>query len=821
MPSRSRSAFLSSLLVLALTLAVVPTGQAAASWQSPPSPIDRILDAELPPQVSFSPDRRWMAELSRPSLPPMAELAAPIVKVAGTRLDPRTNGPAREYAYTSLSLRPLERGPSRRVALPADARIRNLRWAPDRDRLSFTLTGDTGIELWVVDVPNGQPRRLTGPVLNATMGNPCDWLPGDDGLVCLFVPGDRGAVPAEQLVPDGPVIEESSGRKAPARTYQNLLASPRDEALMEHYMTSTVEQVSLSGERRLLVEPGLVADVAVSPDGRYLLVETVHRPYSYQVPMSRFPLRSEVLDRDGRQVHLVSDLPLAESVPMKFGSTRTGRRSIGWRSDAPATLAWVEALDGGDAGRKAEVRDAVYLHEAPFRGEPRLLWKSELRFGGVTWGRDDVALVSEWWFDTRTTRTWKMNPSNPSEPFVKVEDRNYQDAYADPGNPVMERGRYGRSVIKLDASGDSMLLTGRGASPEGVHPFLDRMDLTTGKTERLWRSADPHYESVVAVLDDKGKRFITRRQSRQEPPNYFLRKGRKRAEQLTFARDHAPELAGLQKELLRYDRADGVELSATLYLPPGHDPKRDGPLPTVFWAYPREFKSKKTASQVTTSENTFSRPGGSSVMFLLTQGYAVLSGPTMPIIGEGDVEPNDTFVEQLVTSAEAAVEKVVSMGVADRDRIAIGGHSYGAFTAVHLLAHTDLFRAGIARSGAYNRTLTPFGFQGEQRSFWQATDTYVKLSPFSHAAKVDEPLLLTHGADDSNSGTYPVQSERLYRAIKGLGGTVRWVVLPNEDHGYRSREAVGHVLWEMTEWLNRHVKTAPPRESKPTGTSAM
>jgi dipeptidyl aminopeptidase/acylaminoacyl peptidase len=211
------------------------------------------------------------------------------------------------------------------------------------------------------------------------------------------------------------------------------------------------------------------------------------------------------------------------------------------------------------------------------------------------------------------------------------------------------------------------------------------------------------------------------------------------------------------------------------------------------------------AGQVTKTENGFTRPHFTSILFLLTQGFAVLDDPTLPIIGEGETEPNDTYVEQLIAGAEAAIEYVVERGIGDRDRLAIGGHSYGAFTTVNLLAHTNLFKLGIARSGAYNRTLTPFGFQGEQRNFWEAADTYTQIAPFTHAHKITAPLLLIHGANDSNRGTYPIQTERLYEALKGLGATVRWVELPLEDHSYRSQEGVGHVLWEMVRWCKQYL----------------
>jgi dipeptidyl aminopeptidase/acylaminoacyl peptidase len=195
---------------------------------------------------------------------------------------------------------------------------------------------------------------------------------------------------------------------------------------------------------------------------------------------------------------------------------------------------------------------------------------------------------------------------------------------------------------------------------------------------------------------------------------------------------------------------------------------------------------------------------------MLTQGYAIFDGPTMPIVGKGETA-NDTYVEQLVTSAQAAVDKAVEMGIADRDRIGVGGHSYGAFMTANLLAHSEIFRAGVARSGAYNRTLTPFGFQNERRTFWEVPQVYSRMSPFFYADKINEPILLIHGEMDDNSGTFPIQSERLFMALKGHGATVRYVTLPYEAHGYLARESVLDTAAEMLNWLDKWVKGAAPR----------
>jgi dipeptidyl aminopeptidase/acylaminoacyl peptidase len=610
---------------------------------------------------------------------------------------------------------------------------------------------------------------------------------------------------ARPTTPIGPIVQESEGREAPNRTYQDLLETPADAALFEHYATSQIALVTLDGTVTNIGEPGIHGDVDPSPNGEYLYVATVHRPFSYVVTARSFPTRLAVWDMTGQAVKELADLPLRDNVSTAFDAVAPGPRSVSWRADAPATLVWVEAMDGGEASKPADTRDKMLALAAPFNGEPTTLLESDTRIRGVQWVRQDLALVGDRWWRTRQTRTWMINPASPGTPAL-LFDRSYEDRYNDPGSFEMTTTSNGTRVVLTTPDGKSAYLTGQGASPQGDMPFLDRIDLTTKKVTRLWRSAPPKYEVAVSLLDPNAQRVITRQESVTEPPNYYIRELRRnRVARLTNFPDPAPQFAGIEPKLITYTRDDGVQLSATMYLPPGYD-STQGPLPFLFWAYPREFKTAAAAAQVQGSPHRFVRPGGSSHLFLLTQGYGILDGPTMPIVGEGDKEPNDSYVQQLVASAKAAVDKIVDMKVADRNRIAIGGHSYGAFMTANLLAHSDLFTAGIARSGAYNRTLTPFGFQQEERPYWEAPEIYFQMSPFNFAHTIKEPILLIHGMADNNSGTFPVQSERMYAALMGNGATVRYVQLPAESHGYRARESVGHTLWEMATWLDTHVK---------------
>ena len=798
--------------VLIAALGGPALAQDGLAYQQPPAPIADILDRKPTPTPSLSPDRTTLALFDRSNLPPIAELAEPMLRLGGYRINPRNNGPANSRVswLTGLSFQPVAGGAPRVVALPAGARFTSPNWSPDGRAVAFLMDAPTGLELWVADVGSGQARKLTEARVNAAAGGAFDWLPDSSGLMARMVPQGRGAAPDVSRPPSGPTVEESMGRAAPVRTYQDLLSNAGDEALFEHYFTSQLTVVPLHGRARTVGEPAVHLGASVSPDGRYLLKTTVKQPWSYVVPARLFPTEVVVTDLQGRVVHRVADLPLRDDIPTAFDATAPGPRSAQWRADAPSTLVWAEAQDGGDPRTPAEVRDRVLMLAAPFSGEPTRLIDLPERYSGITWGDGDTALVYTRWFTTRHETRYVVDPSNPGAGRMLLE-RNYQDRYNDPGFPVTEANAAGFPVARFTPDG-RILMTGDGATREGEYPFLAAMDLTSGESERLWTSATGDYETVVGVLDDEARRLVTRRETRNDPPNLYVRNlDGQSADALTTFPDPAPQLAGVTRQLITYTRDDGVRLSGTLYLPAGYDKDRDGPLPLVMWAYPAEFTDAAVAGQVVDTANRFVRPGGSSHLFLLTQGYAVLDDPSMPIVGVDGAEPNDTYIQQLSASAKAAVDAVVGMGVADRDRIAVGGHSYGAFMTANLLAHTDLFRTGIARSGAYNRTLTPFGFQAEQRTYWEAGDTYTEMSPFTYADQVNEPILLIHGEADDNSGTFPVQSERFYAALKGHGATVRYVVLPLEAHGYRARESVGHTLWEMTRWLDTYVKDAPAR----------
>ncbi|HEY4554921.1 MAG TPA: prolyl oligopeptidase family serine peptidase, partial [Lysobacter sp.] len=775
-----------------------PVAVADSGYRLPAAELQTLVDAPRPPQLVLGPKRDLAAMMQVPSLPGIADVAQPELKLAGLRIHPRTHSASRFSFGSDLWLMDVATGQDARVqGLPSPLSIATVLWSPDQKHLAFNqVDSRSGAnELWVIDVAARQARRVaTG--LNTVAGRGYTWMPGSDRLLVQLQVEGR-TPPAFDGIPTGPNIQQTGpgAGVVSVRTYQDLLRNEADAQTLEHYLLSQLATVALDGTVTRIGEPALRTLAAPSPDGRLLLSTVVERPFSYLVPLGFFPQRTEVLGLDGAVRHTVARRPLIEGLPTGNDAVPTGVRAISWRSDAPATLVWAEAQDGGDPSRAADVRDAVFAQAAPFDEAPVTLARLATRYAGTSWGRGDLALVNEYWWKTRQTRQWRIAPDNPAQAPKLVHEGSSEDRYNHPGEPAMVRDAAGNArLMTTGEGGETLLLVGAGASPEGDRPFVDRFDLRTGAKTRVFHSQAPVYEVPQALLDSEGTRLLTTRESPTEPANYFVRDGKRAPRALTRFAHPTPQLRGVTKEQIRYKRKDGVELTGTLYLPPGYNPKRDGRLPLLMWAYPAEFKSASAASQVTDSPYRFNAIGYWGPLPFLARGFAVLDDPSMPIVGEGEAEPNDTYIEQLVASAEAAVDEVVRRGVADRERIAVGGHSYGAFMTANLLAHTRLFKAGIARSGAYNRTLTPFGFQAEERNYWQAQQTYAAMSPFNYANNIKDALLIIHGEQDNNSGTFPVQSERLFAAMKGLGGTARLVMLPNESHGYRARESILHML---------------------------
>lgn len=771
-----------------------------------------VLNAPAIPATSISPTRDKIALLTPLRYPPIADLAQPMLRLAGTRVNPNTNAPHLQGYAVSLTLKNVSDGKETPVSLPAGAKISNPSWSPDGRYIAFGNITASGVELWFVDTTTANASKVKNVLLNTAFGG-YGWE-GSTHLSASIIPSGRGPAPAYQnVVPNEPNIQETTGRRGTVPTVQDLLKSPNDEKLYEYYATSQLALIGVDGKVRNIGSPAIFDNAVISPDGKYVYVSIIQRPFSYLFPYPRFPKRQEIWDSNGKLVHKLQDVPLLDAIPSQ--GVPTGPRGYQWIPIEGSTINWTEALDGGDPRNKATHRDKLMKLAAPFTGAPVEILKTEHRFQGRQFGeRDGVMFYYDYNRDTQRRRMFVTDYRNPSNAKL-ISDLNINDRYNDIGAPVTRIQPNGVTLVRQN--GDEIFLTGLGASPQGDRPFFRRMNLKTLKTDEIFRSGTDEYEAFTAMIDDNGMSFLTRKDSLTDPPNVFFRQvcppetncvavfNRK----ITDFKDPAPQLRGIKKQLVKYKRADGVDLSFTLYLPPNY--KEGTRLPTLVWAYPESFTDAGVAGQVTGSTNRFTQIGGISHLFLLLQGYAILDNTSMPVVGPPETK-NDTFIKQIVDAAKAAIDKGVEMGVVDRDRVGVGGHSYGAFMTANLLAHSDLFRAGIARSGAYNRTLTPFGFQDEVRNFWEATKIYTEVSPFFYANKINEPVLLIHGEADNNQGTFPIQSERLFAAISGNGGTARLVMLPHESHGYSARESTEHTLFEMVQWMDKYVKNAKPRD---------
>lgn len=836
--------------------------QSPTCYKRPPSAIADLIDAVGVPWFKASPCGRFALIAGRPHLPDIADIAREELKLAGIRFDPKLRLSSSKQFYTGpfvirdlTAANPLESDITLE-GLPTGAGLQCISWSDGGNYLAFLLRPDMlkdKLEIWVAEMghdknedwqcqafPVEQDKVPSGVTIA-----PVKWIRSTNKLLCSFVPDSHGEAPITSNIPDGPQIETSDGTPSPARTYQDLIKTNHDESAFEYYTRSSLCVIDVPSQKKQTfgsADGHMYRKVQFSPDGTRVLVEVTKRPFSHLVPYSRFGRSIRVWMLSGPwgmdivEDHTVMDIQAAESIPISFDARAQGPRNTKWNESADADLVFTEALDGGDP--KMAVgdgkRDALYTLCYPYDYKKKKhVFATKRRISSVIWTLTGDTLVQDRWRKDRSTSMWFLKQGTTTPLKIPQFDRKYEDRYSSPGAPMLDfiNGRY---CVQQTSNG-MVILHGSGASPNGDRPFMDWMDLDNDfSTKRIWRcTAGPTsalkelenpatevnqmlpkdherravYETLVKIIDDET--IVISRESQNDVPNNFIRDIASGKEvPLTSFEHPQPTLLNVKKELITYKRADGVELDAELYLPPDYQ-KEDGPRPCLMWAYPREFKTKSAAGQVTTSPYRFVRTSWSRPLPWLVRGYCVVEKFAVPIIGEGKAEPNDTFVQQLVWSAEAAVAEVVKRGVAQPGKIAVGGHSYGGFMTAHLLAHTKLFCAGIARSGAYNRMLTPFGFQGEERTFWDAKDIYLTLSPFSHAKKIagnGAPLLLIHGESDPNPGTNPLQSERLFAALKGLGAVSKLVMLPLEVHGYRAQQSIMHALYEQNEWLAKHLE---------------
>ena len=779
------------------------------TYQKPSPEILALADYERAPSVLMDTKKEYMLLLYRNTYKTLDELNMDELRLGGLRINPVTNISSTLTYINNIKVRKISGTTEMPVAgLPQNAKIANLQWSRDEKKIAFSHTTATGVELWVLDIASAKATKLTDAMVNANLGTPFSWFSDNQNLLVKMLPKNRAAlVDAKKDLPKGPIVSTADGSKSQNRTYQDLLKNQTDETNFENIVTAELYKVNLNGSSTLFKSANMYAGESFSPDGNYLMISTIKRPFSYIVPLNRFPNETIVYDINGKEVAKVNDVPLNEIIPKGFMAVRTGKRNMSWRNDQPATLFFVEALDGGDPANKVDFRDQLFTWNAPFNAAPSPLMKTPQRFDRIIWGDGSTAVVYDEWYDTRSTKAYLINPSSAQQSPKLIFDRNSQDIYSDPGNFETRKNQYGKYVLAME--NDNAYLVGDGFTKAGQFPFIDEFSIKNQQKKRLYQSAyTDKKEDILSIEDFKKGEALVQIQSKTDYPNYYFRNFKKKnsLKPITAFANPFESIKGVHKEVIKYKRKDGVDLSGTLYLPVGYDMKKKEKLPLLIWAYPAEYKDKNSAGQSSQNPNDFTFPYYGSFVYWVTKGYVVLDDAAFPIIGEGTTEPNDNFITQLVDDAEAAIDAVDKLGYIDRKKVAVGGHSYGAFMTANLLTHSNLFACGIARSGAYNRTLTPFGFQSEQRNYWESPEVYNAMSPFMNAHKMKTPMLLVHGEADNNPGTFTLQTERYFQALKGLGAPARMVILPKESHGYAAKENILHLLWEQDQFLQKYLK---------------
>jgi dipeptidyl aminopeptidase/acylaminoacyl peptidase len=812
-----------------VTSAPSATFEGGSGYDKPPQNILDVMQAPSPPVPEVSPTHDTILLVSLQDYPPISRVATPFLRLAGVRVEPKNH--SKHDTPGGYGITPCVRnydlvrvvdGSKIHVALPAGMCPGLPGWAADGKRFAFVNLAAESVELWIGDAMTGAAHRVPGVRLNPMFNDEMQWMPDQKTLLVKLVPKEMGPPPPEPTVPAGPSIQETDGRKGQSSSYEvrDTLGSKHDEDVFDYFAVSQLALVNTANSAVTLVgKPANYESLAPAPDGRHILVTAIHKPYSYVTTYDRFPKDIEVWDVSERShvlVHNIASLPLADRVPIR--GVPVGPRDFAWRATDPATLVWAEALDNGDWNVKVPARDKIMLLKAPFNAPAVEITRTEQRYAGFLWSEQPgVALLNEYDTNRHWRRTFIFNVDDLQQKPRLLWDLSQDERYKNPGSPVRRRLPNGFSVVRQD--GDVIYLTGAGASPDGDRPFLDRLNLSTLKSDRLFRSDKDSYERYLSFIGSDTKTFLTWHQSLADPPNAFRRTlggpldaaageatFTSSSVAVTHIPDPTPAVRAIKKRLIKYKRADGVDLSFTLYTPPGY--QEGTRVPTILYAYPLDYADASAAGQVAGSQKTFTTLR--SYRLLLLAGYAIIDNASFPIIGDPK-KAYDTYLEQLVADAKAAVDEAVRLGVADPDRIGVNGHSHGALMTANLVAHSDLFRAGVAESGSYNKTQVPFGFQNERRSVWEASDVYLKVSPFFSADKLKTPLLIVHGAEDANPGTPTSESIKLFEAIRGNGGTARLVLLPHEPHSYTAMESNEQLIYEMLRWFDKYVKNAPPR----------
>lgn len=781
-------------------------------YQKPDAPIDQLVRGPDRSSPTLNRQKTALVKGYGVYYPSIQYIARPQIKLGGVRFNPKNYTSVANAYVKRLVYRDIKTKAEKEISFPEGSIIRERAWSPDGKHLAVSVELEKCHEVWIVQIPGLQKTKVPGVCLNAVLGRYVDWVDNDRLLLRVRTPDQAQEVAIEKEIPVGPVVQETKGKVSNNRTYPNLVKTPQDEkafarAIKSQHVIYHVGAKSISK----LGPAGLYTTFDFSPDRKYILVKTLQTPFSYNVPVGLYGYKLDVWTADGKPFHHLVEDEAQENLPIEGVTDKP--RSFAWVMSEPSTLFNLKALDKGDWNVKADYRDELYFTKMKTASDTKAEFIQKFKFRIVGFDAFDLKdnyMVTEYERDRKWVTDYQMSKTTDGWKLKTMFSLSEDDDYNAPGSPYSKRNKYDEFVIAVDQTGDdaSIYLSGKGSTPKGDFPFLKKMSLETQKTSEIFRSAEGRYESFQGFMDTEHyTSFLISSESQTEMQKYELvtvKDGKLSREVfLDSEPDIFQKIAQFKKEIVTYKRNDGVLLSGTLYYPT--DYKEGQKYPAIIQAYPLEYTDASTAGQVRGSQNYYSRPSGSSILFNLMRGYVVLDEAQMPIIGPPETK-NDTFREQLVAGAQAAVDFLKQKGLVDEKRIGVIGHSYGAFMVSNLLTYSDLFATGIARSGAYNRTLTPNGFQGERRSLWQAKETYAKMSPFIDADKMKKPLLLIHGMADNNPGTFTLQSERYFDALKAQGVTARLVLLPEESHGYESLESNEHVLYETFRWFDQYLK---------------
>ncbi|MEX2182686.1 MAG: DUF305 domain-containing protein [Gemmatimonadaceae bacterium] len=856
-----RSLFASVVSALLLASSAVAQGRPAAAavvpaedpWAilraetfvRPPANVERIILAPRT-DISFralSPDRRWAVRLTGPERGSIRAYGRPHIYLAGVQVDQRASR-ARSLSTTpksGLQLADPRTGATRVIQTPAGATISDPVWSPDGARLAYIANFDNASHVFVADVASGRSTQVTRTPLLATLVTEVRFTADGQSLVAVLVPAGRGAAPTHgpDGIEDGPQVRISDGRAKPQRVHASLLEDPHDAALFRYHTTGQLALLDARGRSvRTIGAPAMIRAVDASPDARHLLVTRVVEPFSYLVPASAFGTVQELWDLGGRVVTTLATTPLREGPP-QFGGGVAGGGGGAPADTSRRALQWPPAGDGlvylqnivGDNGRASGVR---YVHwRAPFGpADTATIVSGSARLTNVAWGTDGATIFVNDSGQVAAIRATDRSRKYPLGRGVTIPGGGGggggggfgggsapADTVGTGGALATTSGANGQALVLLSRDGQHVFVSGeRGYGDEwhrrAPRPFTDRLTIETAERSRIFDSRADAYEEVVAPLDPDYTELVFTRQSATTIEDAWHRTVASGLErQLTRAVDPGPEISGAIRRRVTATRPrDGTVIWVEVTLPRGWQPGER--LPGILWFYPREYVSAETyaRSRHSTNINRFPivpalRPA-SAIQLWVSQGYALIN-PDIPIFGDTG-RMNDNFTRDLPENLDAVLDAMVDSGFVDRDRMGIGGHSYGAFGTVNAMTLVPFFKAGIAGDGMYNRTLTPFGFQTERRNFFEARETYLDMSPFLRADRLAGALLLYHATEDQNVGTAPLASTRMMAALQGLGKTAALYMYHYEGHSVATYESDLDMWARWFAWFDVYVKRPAP-----------